>query len=202
MAESKSKKYKDLPDWSKPEAAPKGRKTGVKGQTPAARAYHKGTNYSQGGSAPVQQSNPSTPSTSSQPSTTVQVSSGESTGIIDFTIVGAILLFIFAAWRSFIVPLGDLAWNQGSKTDVTKLPWKSVLAAAVFFGLLIGIAQINDDFAGLVMLFIVGIVLVALIMGGGTGSIVGFFNWLNPQPQSTTTGPTAHKPGSGPQPNG
>lgn len=134
---------------------------------------------------------------------TVVVSSGygggnsnNSSGLV---LIILLVLFTIMVWGPVVKPLTDLIWNTGSKNDITTLPWKSVLGMIVFIVLAVAIAGINEDLAGLMIIISVGILIVYLIEQGG-GGVSAFFNWLvPPPPKGTTTGPTQHAPGAGPQ---
>lgn len=116
---------------------------------------------------------------------------GSSSGMV-FLILILLLTIVF--WKDVVSKLGDLAFNPGSKNDITTLPWKPLLGGMFFILIAVGIANINDDAATLMTILALGLLTVYLVETGG-GGFTTLFNWFNSAPTKSSGNQPPTTPG-------
>lgn len=114
------------------------------------------------------------PRSSRTPYTKLPSSSGGGSAQVVFILMVVMLLII--GWQNVFSEFFGIVWGS-SKKKMNDLPWKSLLGMSVFALLVVFIASINDDAAGIMMTMVLGIIAIYMIENKG-GGITTLFNWL------------------------
>jgi len=200
---SKSPRYADLPDWAKPDSGHKPPSAAANKKASAGRAAAKGgaANPSVGATpapAPAAATAPinkttyvKSPSDLSYKPAAVSSPAGGSAQVV---LVLVVLMLVIAEWNIIITPFASTVWS-GTATTIN---WKSGLGLAVFGLIIVFMASINDDLAGLMMIVVLGMLAVYMVENKG-GAFTTFFTWLQaPASSSSSSTPPPVKTGANP----
>lgn len=201
---SKSPRYSDLPDWAKPDSGHKVPSKRTDEKAKEHRESVKGGAANPGVGAPEPEPTP-TPEPPAPPAQDVSWNpkgvSAPVGGNVSFLAFLVIIMVAILEWNNIVTPFFDVLWN--GKSAKSKSPnWISGLGIAVFGFIIIALSSINDDMAGLMMIVVLGMITVYMVENKG-GAFTTFFNWLQQQQSSTSTGSaTGATPGHGAVPIG
>lgn len=202
---SKSPKYADLPDWAKPDS-------GHKPPSPAAnKKIEAHRNAAKGGAAnaSVGAAPAASPAPAAKPPAPINRTtyirsprdlsykpgavSSPVGGSAQVVLVLVVLLLLMAEWKQIVVPFSQMVWSGKSSSTIN---WKSGLGLGIFALVLVFLASVNDDMAGLMMIVVMGMLAVYMVEQKG-GAFTSFFTWLQ---APATTGKTSSTGTTSPPP--
>lgn len=108
-------------------------------------------------------------------------------GSASVVLVLVVILLLIAEWNNVVKPLAAIVWGSGTTNAATSattttsasIAWKNALGLIIFGAIIVFIASINDDAAGLMMIVVLGMLAVYMIENKG-GAVSALFGWLNP----------------------